>query len=105
VTPTGQVRIGDDIDPNARPTPLLAVNGAMTLAGSGGNVPHSCRTDSVFGSSTIVLLSCAAGEFPTGGGGGCDNGALRASQPANNGWEITCENAGNNRVYVVCCSR
>jgi hypothetical protein len=78
---------------------------ALTLTGSGGNVPSSVtQRDFDIEGSTVVAF-CSAGEIVVGGGGSCDNGALRGSRPMGGGWEIVCEGSGRNRVSLTCAKQ
>ena len=73
--------------------------------GGGGTTGSlSCTNRVAFASGTEASVQCLSGETATGGGGGCDNGALRNTRPAGNGWEITCSSSGTNRVEAMCCS-
>ncbi|MCR4325818.1 MAG: shufflon system plasmid conjugative transfer pilus tip adhesin PilV [Patescibacteria group bacterium] len=55
-------------------------------------------------SGTFSQMSCPSGWIMTGGGGSCDNGSLRNTRSAGNGWEMTCAEYGSqNRLEVVCC--
>jgi len=71
---------------------------------TGTTASLSCTNRVAFASGTEASVQCQAGETATGGGGGCDNGALRNSRSSGNGWEITCQSSGNNRVEAMCCS-
>jgi len=118
--PSGQLEIGYETDPAARPDASLLVRGnveiegSLTVAGSGvsGNEAPpavSCSVRSGGGTRTAAV-ACGAGQFATGGGGACSDGEMRASRPvlygeAPAGWEVTCSRDGSHSVYVICCSQ
>jgi hypothetical protein len=120
--PTGQLEVGYETDPDVVPDPLLAVhgnahldgglavNGALTLAATGGNVPHACRLQQVDVQGSRVMATCEPGQLAISGGGTCGSGELKGSRPVQSGsmvdaWEITCGKAGRQIVYVICCAQ
>lgn len=115
--PSGQLEIGFDTDPAARPDAALVVRGNARIEGAlvVGGVPIeapslSCSVRQATGSgSRAAAVACEAGTMATGGGGGCASGDLRASRPvvsggAPAGWEVTCGRGGAHTAYVICCA-
>jgi hypothetical protein len=78
---------------------------ALTLTGTGGNVPSSVTQRDFDIEGTAVVGFCSAGEIVVAGGGSCSNGALRGSRPQGGGWEIVCQESGVNRVSVTCAKQ
>jgi hypothetical protein len=119
--PTGQLEIGYDTNPAARPDASLLVRGDVAVEGSlvvGGvaiGAPPSapvlaCGVRSTTGRGRGVSASCETGQLATGGGGTCASGELRGSRPvltgeAPAGWELACSRNGAHTVYVICCAR
>ncbi len=99
--PNGQIDFNYEY-PAGSPPPAHQMH-ALNITGSGGNVLHAVETVQsapIYG--TAVWQGCPAGKTAIGGGGGCDNGGLRASQPINGGWEVVCAESGWNRAYAIC---
>jgi len=70
----------------------------------GSSQSLSCTTAANNFGGTHGSATCPSGFTLTGGGGGCDNGPVRNSRTAGNGWELTCAESGSsNRVEAVCC--
>ncbi len=101
--PNGMIDFNYDDDP-ANPAPPHRMS-ALTITGSGGNALHSIRTVQAIIQGTGASVLCAQNEAIIGGGGGCDNGGLRASKPDSNGWEIVCQQSGRNVVYAICAKK
>jgi hypothetical protein len=116
--PSGQLEVGFETDPAARPdTALLvrgnaAIEGALTVGGAAivPPRPFACTVQSAAGSGRRAAVSCGAGQLATGGGGTCASGELRAMRPlaaggAPDGWELTCTKDGAHTAYVICCAQ
>jgi hypothetical protein len=120
--PSGQLEVGFDTDPAARPEHSLVVRGhaaieeltverltttAVTIGG--GSVLHSCSMKSSTATARDASISCDPGQIALSGGGACGSGELRASHPvqsggAPNGWTVACSRSGSHTVYSVCCT-
>ncbi len=119
--PTGQLEIGYDTNPDARPDAALLVRGNVEVEGSlsVGGVPMrepppapalACSVRSATGRGRGASASCDAGQLATGGGGSCASGEMKASRPVvaaetAAGWELACSRDGAHTAYVICCSR
>jgi hypothetical protein len=119
--PSGQLELGYDTNPEARPDAMLLVRGSVEVEGSLtiGGVPVgapppppvlACGVRSVTGRGRSASAACDAGQLATGGGGTCAAGEMRGSRPvvtgeAPVGWELTCSRDGTHSAYVICCSR
>jgi hypothetical protein len=131
--PSGQLEVGFETSPDARPDPLLfvrgnqrvegttttgelhvdgalATGGALTVGAPGGNVPHRCSLRGASGrGAREAVASCGDGELAIGGGGTCSAGELRSSRPVQTGanldrWAIACSRTGAHAVYAICCA-
>jgi hypothetical protein len=101
--PDGHIDFNNEFFPGTTIPPH--VMHALSINGSGGDVPHDVETaTSGLVGGTSAWVGCPVGKQAIGGGGGCDNGGLRASQPVNGGWEIVCEASGQNRAYAICAA-
>jgi hypothetical protein len=116
--PSGQLEVGFETNPSATPDPLLLVrgnqnvDGALTVTGAGGNVPHACsvRQFMTIGRDRTAAAVCSAGEVGIAGGGSCSSGNLTESRPGQtrsgfDGWKISCSKDGKHTAYVVCCAQ
>jgi hypothetical protein len=133
--PSGQLEIGFDTDPDARPAASLLVRGDARVAGglsvggvlqtgelttdrvatgaltiAAGRVPHACSLQSATGTRNEATVSCNPGHIALSGGGRCASGELRASHPTQSGdepdgWALTCSRNGAHTAYVVCCAQ
>jgi len=104
IHPDGHINFNNEYFPGT-PIPPHTMH-ALTITGSGGNVLHGVTTvSSGLVSGTSAWVGCPSGTVTISGGGGCDVGGLRASQPSNGGWEVVCEAAGQNRAYAVCAAQ
>lgn len=121
--PSGQLEVGFDTDPSARPANSLVVRGhaaieeltvdrvatsAITIGG--GQVPHSCSLKTASVTGRAASISCDPNQLALSGGGACASGELRASHPtqagsAPDGWTIACSRNGAHTVYSICCVR
>jgi hypothetical protein len=109
--PSGQLEVGFETNPDARPDASLLVRGntrlegalsvegeahvgaltterlttsALTIA-SGGNVPHACTLRSATSRSRDAAAACDSGQLAISGGGTCASGELRSSRPTQTG--------------------
>ena len=132
--PSGQLELGFDTDPAARPDPLLLVRGDARVEGAlsadgglraaalavdrlttsaltvgGGTVPHACSLETRSATGRDANVSCEPGQIALSGGGACASGELRGSHPTQSGtvpdgWTVSCSRSANHTVYAVCCS-
>jgi hypothetical protein len=116
--PSGQLEVGFETDPAARPDAALlvrgnaAIEGELTVGGTPIAVPRpfSCTVLSSTGSGRRAAVSCSAGQLATGGGGTCAAGDMRGTRPLATGdipegWELTCTKDGVHTAYVICCAQ
>jgi hypothetical protein len=119
--PSGQLEIGFDTDPEARPESSLLVRGNVQIEGtlmvggsSVGEPPPApvlaCSMRTATGRGRAAMAACDVGQVATGGGGTCASGEMRASRPLLQaetpaGWEVTCSRDGAHTVQVICCVR
>lgn len=129
--PSGQLEVGFETNPAARPDPVLLVRGgarveddlavegtavvsALTSGtarmGAGGNVPHACTVREGGGDGRRARAQCEPGQLAIGGGGACASGELRESRPVQTDagvdtWEVGCSRNGAHAAYVICCAR
>lgn len=114
--PSGQLEVGFETDPAARPDASLLVRGNVHVEGAlvvDQPAPQrglSCRVRAASGAGRTVAVSCEPGEVATGGGGACGAGDMRVSRPLASGetpvgWELACGSNGPHAVQVICCSR
>ena len=114
--PSGQLEVGFETPADNRVDPLLLVRGAaqtegaLTIEGVGGNVPHACTVRSATAKGRDVRVSCQAGEMAISGGGRCERGDLKGSRPLQtdaspDGWEVSCGRSAQQTAYAVCCAQ
>jgi len=117
--PSGQLEIGFETDPQARPDESLLVRGNVRIDGSlivdaervGDPAPPlACGVLTTTGRGRSASVSCFAGHVATGGGGTCAAGEMRGSRPilvddVPSGWELSCSREGAHVAYVICCVR
>jgi hypothetical protein len=120
--PSGQLEVGFETDPDARPDVSLLVRGNVEIEGSllvdgspvaeeqGDAAELACAVRRAGGTARTIAVSCGPGERATGGGGVCGSGEMRGSRPlvesnAPSGWELTCNRDGSHTAYVICCRR
>ncbi len=118
--PSGQLEVGFETNPEARPETSLLVRGNAHIEGSltvDGTVLASglpparalaCHVQTAQGGARRASASCDAGQLATGGGGACAAGELRASRPVVSGalppgWEVICSKDGTHTAHVICC--
>ena len=121
--PSGQLEIGFDTDPAARPDTSLVVRGhaaiqelavdrltttAITIGS--GSVPHSCSLKTATVTGRQAAISCDPDQIALSGGGACASGELRGSHPTQSGstpdgWTVSCSRHGAHTVYSICCIR
>ncbi|MGH9346255.1 MAG: hypothetical protein ACRD26_03205 [Vicinamibacterales bacterium] len=119
--PSGQLEVGFETDPAARPETSLVVRGNAQIEGTlvvGGSPVGppvaapvlACRVLAASGRGRGASAACDAGWLATGGGGRCVSGEMRSSQPVlagdlPAGWAITCSREGTHAASVICCAR
>lgn len=106
--PNGLLELGWNTDPTQRPPEGAALaRGGMTIveADGRGNVVHDVEMIQASEVGDRVTAMCPAKSFVLLGGGGCDNGAIRATGPNGNGWEVVCSQKGRNKAYAVCARK
>src|SRR5262245_9844591 len=114
--PSGQLELGFETPVDNRPDPLLlvrgaaATEGAVTIQGLGGNVPHACTVRNATSKGRDARVSCEAMEIAISGGGRCEGGDLKASRPLQtdatpNGWEVSCGRSAQQTAYAICCAQ
>jgi hypothetical protein len=119
--PSGQLELGYDTNPEARPDATLLVHGnvevqgSLTLDGAPVRQPVpapvlACGVRASTARGRGTSATCDARQFATGGGGSCGAGEMRSSRPvvtveAPVGWELTCSRDGTHTAYVICCSQ
>jgi hypothetical protein len=112
--PSGQLEVGFETPEDNRPDPLLLVRGAattegaLTIQGLGGNVPHACTVRSATARGRDARVSCQPTELAISGGGRCERGDLKGSRPLQDGispdgWEVRCGRSAQQTAYAVCC--
>lgn len=109
--PSGQLEVGFDTNPAARPNPSLLVRGAthvegdlaaegtarfgrlttesietgaLRIAGS-GSILRACSMKTATGADRTAAVRCDANQIAIGGGGMCASGELRGSRPSGAG--------------------
>jgi hypothetical protein len=130
--PSGQLEVGFETSPDARPDPLLLVRGderveggltvngsakvgalsaaGLTINGVGGNVPHACELRTNNAKGRTATAACDVSQMAIAGGGKCGSGEMRGSRPlqlaeSRDAWELTCSKSAEHAVHVVCCSK
>ena len=117
--PSGQLEVGFDTDPDARPETSLLVRGRARVEGDlqvagaveGGGVLRACAVRATTAArGRVAAARCDPDHLAIGGGGTCASGELRGSRPvpadgAPGGWELTCSRDGTHTAYVICCAR
>lgn len=133
--PSGQLEVGFETSPAARPDPLLLVRGSAHVEGAlsvegesrvealaadrlsasrlsvaGSAVPYACAVRAAAGTARQARAACAPGQIAIGGGGACAAGELRASRPTAaretpDGWEVVCSRNGAHTAYAICCAQ
>jgi hypothetical protein len=119
--PSGQLELGYDTNPEARPDATLLVRGnvevegSVTIAGTPVREPApppmlACRIRTASGRGRGATAACDPGQWATGGGGSCSAGEMRSSRPVSAGelpvgWELTCSRDGTHSAHVICCSQ
>jgi hypothetical protein len=116
--PSGQLEIGFDTDPTARPDRSLVVHGHAVIEGAlavgesltiaGGTVLHSCSLRSATSRGREAAISCEPGQIAISGGGACASGELRGTHPtqsggAPDGWTVACSRDAAHTAYAICC--
>jgi hypothetical protein len=120
--PSGQLEVGFETDPDARPDVSLLVRGNVAIEGSllvdsdpvgeedRRPAALACSVRRAGGGARAISVSCGPGERATGGGGLCGSGEMRGSRPlveadAPTGWELSCAREGPHTAYVICCQQ
>lgn len=117
--PSGQLEVGFDTDPGARPDVSLLVRGGVQIDGAltvdGVQVAPrppalACGVLTGRGRGRSAAVSCLGGQVASGGGGTCGAGEMRGSRPTvtddvPSGWELTCSRDGAHVAFVICCVR
>ncbi len=130
--PSGQLEVGFETSPDARPDPLLLVRGdqeveggltvkgpakvgalsaaELTITAAGGNVPHACELRTINAKGRTATAACSVSQIAVAGGGKCGAGEMQGSRPLQVGespdaWELTCSKSAEHAVHVVCCSK
>lgn len=114
--PSGQLEVGFETPVDNLPDPMLLVRGAattegaLTIQGLGGNVPHACIVRSAASRAREVRVACQPKEIAISGGGRCERGDLKGSRPVQtgaspDGWEVSCGREGTQTADVICCGQ